>query len=121
MRIISPLMAITASVIFLVALIYVATMVFDVVSVCDNKNLQTKEIIVVNKFIVNKGLDGDRFYFLDENGIDYQIWGGHEGARYVRLKLNQTYQINMNVEFGNASCKEVSIADRFIEEEENEK
>ena len=109
MRIISPLMTITTTVIFLVALIFVGIMVFDVVSVCDNKNLQTKEIIVVNKFVVNKGLNGDHFYFLDEEGIDYKIWGGHEGARYIKMKLNQTYQINVNVEFGNVSCKEILI------------
>ena len=106
MRIIGPLFAITTTVIFLVALIYVGIMVFDIVSICDEENLQTREVIITNKFVENKGLDGDSYYFLDENGIDYQICGGHEGARYVKLKLNQTYHIKVNVEFGNASCKE---------------
>ena len=106
MGILSDLWAIIGLVLVLVVLVCVVVMVSDIISVCDEKNLQTKEIIVVNKFIVNKGLDGDCFHFLDEEGVDYRLWGDHEGARYVKLKLNQSYQIRVNVEFGNASCKE---------------
>ena len=100
------LSAIVGLVFTLVVLVCVVVMVSDVITMCDDKNLQTKKIIVVNKFIVNKGLDGDCFYFLDEKGIDYKLVGGHEGARYVKLRLNQTYQIRINVGFGNVSCKE---------------
>jgi hypothetical protein len=113
MRIIGPLLPIATLVIFLVTLVLVAVTVFDVVSMCDDKNLQIREVIITNKFIENRGFHGDSYYFLDENGVDYQIWGGHEGARYVKLKLNQIYRINVNMEFGNVSCKEVLIADRF--------
>ena len=107
MRIIDPLVAIAASVIFLVVLVLVAITVFDVATICDDKNLQTCEVIITNKFIENRGIHGDSYYFLDEDGIDYQIWGGHEGARYVKLKMNQSYQIKVNVKMGNFSCKEV--------------
>lgn len=121
MGIVSQLVAITTLAFLLIILILGAIMVFDVISVCDDENLETREVIITNKFIENKGFHGDSYYFHDENGIDYQIWGGHKGARYVKLKLNQTYQINVNVEFGNASCEEVLIVDRFLEEVENEK
>ena len=106
MGIVNQFVTITTLVFILFFLILGTIMVFDVISICDDKNLQTREVIIINKFVENKGFHGDSYYFLDENGIDYQIWGGHEGARYVKLKLNQTYQINVNVEFGNASCKE---------------
>ena len=109
MGIVSSLVGITISVFLLFLIILYAIMAFDIVSVCDEKNLQTREVIITNKFVENKGLSGDSYYFLDENGFDYQIWGGHKGARYVKLKLNQTYQISVNMEFGNASCKEVLI------------
>jgi len=100
---------IVALVFLLVVSTYVTIMIFDVVSVCDDKNLQTIEVIITNKFIENKGFHGDNYYFLDKNGIDYQIWGGHEGARYVKLKLNQSYQIKVNTKFVNVSCNEVLI------------
>lgn len=109
MRIISPLVSIAVLLFVLVTLILAAIMVFDVVSVCDDKNLQTREVIITNKFIENKGLSGDSYYFLDENGVDYQIWGGHEGARYVKLKMNQSYQIKVSIKIRNASCEEVLI------------
>ena len=109
MGVLSQLWAILGAAFTLVVLVCVVVMVFDVISVCDEKNLQTKEIIVVNKFIVNKGLDGDYFYFLDEEGVDYRLRGGHEGARYTKLKRNQSYRIGVNVELGNISCKEVLV------------
>ena len=110
MGIVSGLLYITTLAFLLVILVCTGIIVFDVVSVCDNKNLQTREVIITNKFVENKGgFHGDSYYFLDENGNDYQIWGSHEGARYVKLKLNHTYQISVNMEFGNVSCKEVLV------------
>lgn len=109
MRIFGSLVSIAALVFVLATSILIATMVSDVIFVCDDKNLQTREVTITNKFIENKGFEGDSYYFLDENGVDYQIWGGHEGARYVKLKMNQSYQIKVSIKIRNASCEEVLI------------
>ena len=93
----------------LVALVFATSTIVDIIKMCDDRNLQTKEIIVVDKFIVNKGLNGDCFCFLDEEGVDYELRGGHNGARYAKLKLNQSYKIWVSVKFDNASCKEVLV------------
>ena len=104
------ILGIGALVLFLLVLIPLSSMCYDVIHVCDDVNLESKVIIVENKFTTRTGLFGssDRYHFLDENGIDYVIWGEYSAARYVKLQLNQTYQIKVNVING-ISCEEVII------------
>jgi len=94
---------------FLMILVYPLTS--DLVYVCNNKNLESKIITVENKFIVRTGILGskDSYHFLDENGTDYGIWGDHRAARYTKLKLNQSYYVDVNIKNGNISYKEVFI------------
>lgn len=105
------LVGIIASVIFLSVLIPLFLMASIIIHACDDENLETKVITVKNKFITRTGFLGssDAYHFLDKNGIDYAIWGGHCAARYVKLKLNQSYHIKVNVENGNLSCEEILI------------
>ena len=96
-------------VLVLLVLIPFCSMVSDVIHVCDDENLETKVITVENKFTTRTGFLGssDRYHFLDEDGTDYVIWGEHSAVRYVKLELNQTYQIKVNVKNENIVCKEV--------------
>ena len=96
--------------VFLAISIPFVSIILDICYACDDKNLETKVIIVENKFTTRTGFLGssNAYYFLDENGIDYEIWGGHNAVRYVKLKLNQTYQVRVNTKMM-FSCEEVLV------------
>ena len=101
------------AIILLLVLIPFSLTMSELAHACDNENLETKVVIVENKFTTRTGFFGsdDRYHFLDENGIDYVIWGSHDAARYVKLELNQSYQIKVNTKLG-FSCEEVLIERR---------
>ena len=111
MRTINLIVSIGVIIFLLLALIPFSSMVSDVIHVCDDENLESKVVIVENKFTTRTGLFGssDSYHFLDEDGIDYVIWGSHSAARYVKLELNQSYQIGVNVKNGNITCGETKI------------
>lgn len=94
--------------IFLVTLVIVGISCLDGFTACKEKKLESKIVIIQDKFVQNMGRSGDKYFFLDEKGNDYEIYGRHDGARYTKIILNETYQIKVNARLG-ISCEEVLL------------
>lgn len=94
--------------VFVVTLAVVGVMYMDGINACEKESLETKVVVIQDKFVQDTGLSGDRYYFLDENGIDYEIYGGRNGLRYTKLRLNGTYRIRASMRLG-ISCEEKMV------------
>lgn len=105
---VNRIIVIIALSIFLVSLAETGVFLLDGMNSCEEEKLDTKIVIIQDKFVQNMGLSGDKYFFLDEKGNDYEIYRRHDGARYTKIILNETYQIKVNARLG-VSCEEVLL------------
>lgn len=108
MEVVNRIVTIIAISIFLVTLVVVGILCLDGFTACEEKKLESKIVVIQDKFVQNMGWSGDKYFFLDENGNDYEMYGRQDGARYTKIILNETYQIKVNARLG-VSCEEVLL------------